>query len=372
MSTRNWKKWGTIGLFWFLLTATASGIWWLTQPNGSKSGWFKGKGAGLWVSTEDAFPSVPLPPGSFQHEKGTRYDPQRYFASYQPVFKWCRLHAEEPAATCIVLREFRLVGKADTFLLILNPETLRTRICRKPSQAEFQDSTPQALSETLYGKLLNLPPAAETGMENAGLVHARAAEAVPPVLSVDLCPSLHPFSRDMFHRLVALGSRNHKPTPVVICVSGLWIRQHKADLLWLKEAEKKRELEITWVNHSYSHPYEEHVPWNHNFLLSTNVDFKREVFESEQIMIEEGLVPSVFFRFPGLISSQSLVNSLNRWGLIPLGSDAWLGKGQNPQPGSIILVHGNGNEPLGVRRLERLLGENLTEFSDLYAALGAA
>jgi hypothetical protein len=41
-------------------------------------------------------------------------------------------------------------------------------------------------------------------------------------------------------------------------------------------------------------------------------------------------------------------------GLIPLGSDAWLAKGGIPVAGSFILVHGNGNEPGGVRRFLEL------------------
>ena len=40
---------------------------------------------------------------------------------------------------------------------------------------------------------------------------------------------------------------------------------------------------------------------------------------------------------------------------MPLGSDAWLAKSQKPVAGSIVLVHANGNEPLGVRRFLELL-----------------
>jgi hypothetical protein len=42
-------------------------------------------------------------------------------------------------------------------------------------------------------------------------------------------------------------------------------------------------------------------------------------------------------------------------GLVPVGSDAWLAKNQRPGEGSIVLVHANGNEPLGVRRFLELL-----------------
>ena len=66
-------------------------------------------------------------------------------------------------------------------------------------------------------------------------------------------------------------------------------------------------------------------------------------------MIERGLVPSVFFRFPGLVSDRSVFEEVLSRGLIPTGSDAWLAKGQHATAGSVVLVHGNGNEPLGVK-----------------------
>lgn len=72
-------------------------------------------------------------------------------------------------------------------------------------------------------------------------------------------------------------------------------------------------------------------------------------------MIERGLVPSVFFRFPGLVSAPDLVGRVAALGLVSIGSDAWLAKKQEPGPGSIVLVHGNGNEPYGVRRFLDLL-----------------
>lgn len=43
------------------------------------------------------------------------------------------------------------------------------------------------------------------------------------------------------------------------------------------------------------------------------------------------------------------------YGIIPLGSDAWLAKGQPANSGSIVLIHGNGNEPLGVADFIQLL-----------------
>ena len=68
-------------------------------------------------------------------------------------------------------------------------------------------------------------------------------------------------------------------------------------------------------------------------------------------LIENGLLPSPFFRFPGLVSDRKLIEQLRALSLIPIGADAWLAKGETPHPGSIILVHANGNEPEGIRLL---------------------
>ena len=58
-------------------------------------------------------------------------------------------------------------------------------------------------------------------------------------------------------------------------------------------------------------------------------------------MLEYGVKPSVFFRFPGLVSSKDKVVELKEMGLIPVGSDAILLKKQMPKSGSVIMVDGS-------------------------------
>jgi hypothetical protein len=48
------------------------------------------------------------------------------------------------------------------------------------------------------------------------------------------------------------------------------------------------------------------------------------------------------------------------YGLIPVGSDAWLAKKQKPESGSIVLIHGNGNEPLGITKFLALVEQERT------------
>ena len=49
------------------------------------------------------------------------------------------------------------------------------------------------------------------------------------------------------------------------------------------------------------------------------------------------------------------VYKITDFGLIPIGTDAWLAKGQQSTPGSIVLIHANGNEPIGVNDFIKLL-----------------
>jgi len=113
-------------------------------------------------------------------------------------------------------------------------------------------------------------------------------------------------------------------------------------------------LDITWINHSYHHEVN-NLPLTENFLLAPGTNLDVEVLENEKLMLKNGLIPSVFFRFPGLVSNQSTVDKIEFYGLIPVGSDAWLAKGQMPNSGSIVLIHGNGNEEIGVKDFIQLL-----------------
>ena len=85
------------------------------------------------------------------------------------------------------------------------------------------------------------------------------------------------------------------------------------------------------------------------------IDLDTEVLQTEVAMLERAMLPSVFFRFPGLVSDESIFERVTSFGLIPTGTDAWLAKGQPATPGSIVLIHGNGNEPAGVRDFLELM-----------------
>jgi hypothetical protein len=174
-------------------------------------------------------------------------------------------------------------------------------------------------------------------------------------LTIDLCPSKRPLDRIVFLDLINEIGKVEKPVPIAICITGSWIRSHPGDLNWLDSLVKTRDLSIVWINHSNNHYVLEKVPLQNNFMLTPGTDIDAEVINNEIEMLQKNIIPSVFFRFPGLVSDHNVYERILELGLIPVGSDAWLAKGQKPGNGSIVLIHANGNEPVGVKDFISLL-----------------
>jgi hypothetical protein len=130
---------------------------------------------------------------------------------------------------------------------------------------------------------------------------------------------------------------------------------HPGDLNWLDSLVKVGDLSIVWINHTYNHNVAKNVPLTQNFILEPGTDINSEVLNTEIAMMEKKIIPSIFFRFPGLVSDKAVFNKILSLGLIPVGSDAWLAKGQWPTNGSIVLIHANGNEPVGIHDFIELL-----------------
>jgi hypothetical protein len=264
---------------------------------------------------------------------------------YQPIFQTCR---DEAGETRLAIR--RMSVEDDALLLTVDPEKLTTSLERALCW-RCVDTDDDAQQDTRYLEALR-PPAGEGAQSgplvNAGLVHGAGAGSF---VTGDLCPSQRPLDRGFFDLL----AKNGPGTPVALAVSGLWLTRHRADFEWLKEKVRAGALDITWVNHSYRHPYVLGRPETRNYLLQPGTDMAREILETERLMIAQGVTPSVFFRFPGLVADASALEAARRHHLITLGADSWLALGPPPRDGSIVLVHPNGNEPAGLRLFSRLL-----------------
>lgn len=254
----------------------------------------------------------------------------------------------------IATRSFSNAGKK--YLLLVDPQTLNTKIdlANNYTLANLALGNVQAIfSKSVYVKALNAALQNNRPLQNAGIDHALPQEK-GIALTIDLCPSHKALDRVIFQSLINEFKNIQQPVPLAISVSGKWMLKHLDDLNWLKSLVAQKELNITWINHSYNHEVNK-LPLEENFLLAKNTDLDVEVLENEKLMLKNGLTPSVFFRFPGLVSDQQIVEKIEAYGLIPIGSDAWLAKGQQANAGSIVLIHGNGNEEIGVRDFIKLL-----------------
>jgi hypothetical protein len=270
---------------------------------------------------------------------------------YEIYYGWAHNYPQD----WIVLRRFE--NRDKEYYLMVNPQTLQTKV----NESSFYQVKTMTLAEiravfknTPYEKAIRKAEKQSASIQNAGIERGIPTETGIS-LTADLCPSHKPLDRRIFTTMFTEFKKVEKPAPIALSVSGLWMLNHKEDLEWLKHLINEGEIRITWVNHSYNHRVSKTAPLKENFLLEPGTNILYEVLATEQLMLKNGLVPSVFFRFPGLVSDQQLVYKITDFGLIPIGSDAWLAKGQQPNAGSIVLIHGNGNEPVGVEDFIKLL-----------------
>ncbi|QIL40136.1 polysaccharide deacetylase [Pedobacter sp. HDW13] len=279
-----------------------------------------------------------------------------YAQKFESISKYKVNYALAKGATdqWLAIRSF--AAERVKYLLLVNPQTLDTKVDLANNYTTSSLKWPNVLAifkNSAYVKSIEAAAAKDIQLQNAGIDHAFPNEK-GITLTIDLCPSHKALDRIIFQSVFDEFKKIEQPAPLAISVSGKWMLKHEDDLNWLKSLEAQKELDITWVNHSYNHEVNK-LPLAENFLLAAGTNLDVEVLENEKLMLKNGLTPSVFFRFPGLVSDKAIVDKIEAYGLIPIGSDAWLAKGQQPNAGSIVLIHGNGNEEIGVKDFIELL-----------------
>jgi len=256
----------------------------------------------------------------------------------------------------VVIRKFIQNGK--THYLAVDPLTLSSKIfeSRKLNITTVGSLTSieSKLKNTEYFKSLKLVNENSQILQDAGITHLNPS-GKGVFLTIDLCPSQRPLDKDIFTNIMEEFGKVESPVPIAISITGAWIKKHPDDLTWLRKLVRKRQVDILWINHTYNHRTSKTLPLTQNFMLEKGTNITFEILENEKFMIENHLLPSVFFRFPGLVSDKELFKKVTSFGLIPVGSDAWLAKNQIPTEGSIILIHANGNEPYGIKKFIELI-----------------
>jgi peptidoglycan/xylan/chitin deacetylase (PgdA/CDA1 family) len=270
----------------------------------------------------------------------------------------------------IAIRMYSMNG--DLYFLCVDPYSLQTKTILA-KEVNFRGKYVevkrnyflwQNIAATPYLKLLTIFSQQPYHTENHGITRAKG-DLSGVFLTIDLCPSGRAFEKRLFSPLGLLADKLQHPTPVAISISGSWLLGHQKEFIWLLDQQTKGKLAITWVNHSFSHPYYIDLPMPKNFLVFNARNFSQEVLMTEKLLLEYGQKPSVFFRFPGLVANRALIQELKNFGLLPIGSDAWLAKNQQPKKGSFILIHGNSNEPKGVDKFLLLINNYPPNFLPL-------
>ena len=244
-----------------------------------------------------------------------------------------------------LLRRFDFEGKG--YYLAVDPWHLKT------SFIDAAPIAPQECShryyESPYYQLLQKSALPPYPLQNDGISSGRSGL----YLTTDLCPSSKEgFEEGLYRALIA---KFPHPVPVALFITKRWILKHTKAFNMLKTWQEQGLLDITWGNHTAYHHYYPKVPLEKNFVLAKGEDIKKDILDLEVVLINRGVHPSIFFRFPGLVSNKAAIESVASLGLITIGSNAWLAKGQIPKEGSIILVHGNKNEPKGVENFLKML-----------------
>jgi hypothetical protein len=249
----------------------------------------------------------------------------------------------------LIYREFLKDG--ETRFLATDVSSLKTYFLDKEDIANDED---EGFEKTRLFKVLQQPKI--SSLNSNGYF-----------LTIDLCSKPkrfgNKFEKELFEFLVEIAERKGSPVPVGIAVSEKWIKDEKANFEYIKDLERQKKLDIIWINHSKTHPVNDG-----KFLTAKNVNFEKEVLDLEKTLLENDEVPSLFFRFPGLVYNKNLQERLAELSLVSLDADAWLAKGQKIKEGSIILVHGNGNEHRGVKRLMREVSPQKSNFISIYYA----
>ncbi len=178
----------------------------------------------------------------------------------------------------------------------------------------------------------------------------RLADSV--ALTSDLCWSLRPCESRLYD-MVAERAAAGRTASVTQFVTGRWMQQYPFALDDLLRREDRGDYHQTWGLHSWDHPK------SGNFMNAWYpASLRGDTLAQEKLMLEWGIAPGIAYRFPGLIHDKTRLETIIDLALVPVDCESWVSGMRTNRPptridargGSILLVHGNGNEPGGVER----------------------
>jgi len=181
-------------------------------------------------------------------------------------------------------------------------------------------------------------------------------------VTVDFCWSMRRFENPLFESLRHRKPGSQETVRPVFFISGRWLAQHPEEMHNLIVLGQEPGMAVTWGLHSWIHPKDGGFM---NDLSPEEV--RKDTLRLEEALLRWGIVPTVFYRFPGLVHDEERLRTILEMGLFSIDCESWLAMrvnneegpfAQPVQDGSIILVHGNGNEPKGIAAFRNWLQDH--------------
>ena len=272
------------------------------------------------------------------------------------------LHADAPAeelpagTKLLVRREVRL-DNVPHAIVTRSDESLQTYAI--PLDALNAASRDGAIDETHLGRVLKR--LGDLATHSSAINHGPRAKLPRTVsVTVDLCWSLRPYERDFF-RFVPRVAKLKGDASITLFVTGRWLEQHPEEVERLIELSREPGVGMTWGLHSWVHSKQR--PFMNEYSPEQVRDDNLRV---EAELLRWGIVPSIFYRFPGLVHDEPRLRAMLDLDLISVDCDSWVASMRRgraphhlwPSDGSILLIHGNGNENIGIPRLYEWMIEN--------------
>jgi hypothetical protein len=280
---------------------------------------------------------------------------RRAIVLIKPVAAKRHLHAETPTeqlaagTTLLVRREVQLDGVAHAIATRAD-ESIETYAI------PLADLRHAARDASLDGTHLGgvLARMSELASQARSIAHGPRDQLPQTVaITVDLCWSIRPYERDFF-RFVSRFAAEHGEAWITLFVTGRWLEQHPEEMEKLIALSREPGVGVTWALHSWVHPKRQ------PFMISYSpAEVQEDNLRTEAELLRWGIVPSIFYRFPGLIHDEERLRAILELDLVSVNCDSWVASMRLRRPphhfwpsdGSILLIHGNGNEPVGIPRL---------------------
>ena len=248
----------------------------------------------------------------------------------------------------MAIRAYELDSKS--YFLLINLDTLKTKIITSSEKSKLKKVDKLILLNTNFDILRKKALQNSFPLANAGINDSFKRNKDEIYLTIDMCPSSKKgYEKELFEEFLNLNNLDKK-IPISVAITYNWGVSHEDEFLSLIHNPY---LDITWINHSKTHYYNPKEELSKNFMLNSSNNLEEEILDVEKMLILNHQIPSILFRFPGLISNKEIVNKLvYDYSLIPLGTNNWLAKSNSAIiDGDIILVHGNLNEKVGIVKL---------------------